>query len=400
MDRRFFLAATGIGLINLVTAGCAVEPVTKPVVASLPGHTFYPPPPGSPRIQYLTSYSGEADIVPSVSNFASFIAGDETTTRNLAQPYGVALHDGKLYVVDSGAAGIAVFDIRLGRFSAIAGKGGGRMKKPINITITPEGTKYVCDTGRNQILVFDINDQFIEAIGSTEQFKPVDCVVVGNRLYVVDIEHHQVQILDKNSHTVVGRFGTPGSGPGELFHPTNIAAGPGGDLFVVETSNFRVQRFSADGITKRTYGQIGDGSGTFARPKGIAIDRAGRLFVGDAAFENVQLFDNDGKLLLAFGQSAEPAGRLSLPTGIAIDYDNTELFTRFAAPGFSIEFVIMVVSQFGPNKVDVFGFGKMAGHDYSADQTTVDRLHPDDSVSTHPLVSGVTPALVNNLSRS
>ena len=117
----------------------------------------------------------------------------------------------------------------------------------------------------------------------------------------------------------------------------------------------------------RSYGAIGTGLGSFARPKGIALDRAGRMYVGDAAFENVQVFDAEGRLLLFFGQPGDKREGLNLPAGIAIDYDNVELFRAAADPKFAIEYLILVASQFGPNKVDVFGFGRMAGMEYPPD---------------------------------
>ena len=162
------------------------------------------------------------------------------------------------------------------------------------------------------------------------------------------------------------KFGKAGSKIGELFHPTNIAIGPNGDIFIVETNNFRVQRFTAEGKALRVYGEVGDTPGKFARPKGIAIDRAGRIYVGDAAFQNVQIYEGDGRLLMAFGQPENAPG-LSLPAGVKIDYDNVDLFKRYADPKFSVEYVIMVASQIAPNKIDVFGFGRMAGADYSRD---------------------------------
>jgi hypothetical protein len=152
-----------------------------------------------------------------------------------------------------------------------------------------------------------------------------------------------------------------------MLHPTNIAAGPDGNLYVVETTNFRVQCFSAEGKPLRTVGQVGTGFGRFARPKGIAIDRAGRMYVGDAAFENVQLFDASGRLLLFFGQPGDGAEGLNLPAGVTMDYDHVNTFRRFIDPRFDVEYLILVASQFGRNKIDVFGFGRMRGMAYPAD---------------------------------
>jgi DNA-binding beta-propeller fold protein YncE len=329
---------------------------------------FYPPLPNSPRIQYLTTIASERDLAVKKDSFADFIVGEQKEAQRLTQPYGIALHKGTLYVADTGAGGLAIFDLALQRFSFMTGTGAGRMKRPINIRIDSDGTRYVTDTGRDQVLVYDRDDRFLRAFGVEGQFRPVDLAIAADRLYVADIAHHQIQVLDKASGALLFKFGKPGSGDGELFHPTNIALGPDGDIYVVETSNFRVQRFTAAGKPVRTYGTVGSTVGSFARPKGVAMDRAGRLLVGDAAFQNVQIFDNDGKLLMYFGQTDGRGDGLNLPAGVTIDYDNIAAFRRFAEPNFNIDYLILVASQFGPNKVDIFGFGKIRGMDYSEDK--------------------------------
>jgi sugar lactone lactonase YvrE len=355
------LRLLGVMAALLLTA-CAAPTAKAPAATAA---VFYPALPNAPRIQHLTTIASDRDISAPASGFAKFIVGDDPNAQRLRQPYGVAVFDGKIYVADSRAPGLAVFDLRQHSFTLVSGAGNGRMKRPINVTIDADGTKYVTDTGRDQVLVFDRNERFVGAFGAEGQFKPVDTAIAGERLYVVDIKHHQVQVVDKRSGRLLFRFGEPGSNPGELFHPTNIAIGPDGDIYVVETSNYRVQRFTAEGKPVRVYGEVGADFGTFSRPKGIAVDRAGRLYVGDSAFENVQIFDNNGKLLLYFGQPGDRSEGLNLPAGVSIDYENIELFRRYADPGFSIEYLILVASQFGPNKIDVFGFGKMRGMDYA-----------------------------------
>jgi len=355
-------------VVVAMLAGCVAnpsQPDDNKVAETTAGPVFYPALPNAPRIQYLTTIASERDLAVKKDSFADFIVGEDKASQRLTQPYGIALDKGKLYVADTGAGGLAIFDLAKQNFSFMTGSGAGRIKRPINIRIDADGTRYVTDTGRDQILIYDRDDHFVKAYGVEGQFRPVDIAIAGDRLYVTDILHHQIHVLDKTSGRPLFKFGKAGSGEGELFHPTNLAIGPDGDVYVVETSNYRVQRFTAEGKPVRTYGVVGMALGNFARPKGIAIDKAGRMFVGDAAFQNIQMFDDKGKLLMFFGQTEGRSDGLNLPAGVTIDYDNIAAFRRFADAKFNIEYLILVASQFGPNKVDIFAFGKMSGMDYS-----------------------------------
>jgi DNA-binding beta-propeller fold protein YncE len=238
--------------------------------------------------------------------------------------------------------------------------GAGVLKKPINIAIDADGTRFVTDTERSLVVVFDREDRFVRTLGEPGAFRPVGIAVAAGQLYVSDIEHHQVLILDKTTGSVLSKFGQPGSQAGELYQPTNIALAADGSVLVSDTGNFRIQKFTADGRFVRSYGEIGTAPGKFARPKGVAIDRAGRMYVVDAAFENLQVLDPEGVPLLYFGAPGSARDSINLPTTVTVDYANVELFRKYAAPGFELEYVVLVACQFGANKVAVFGFGSVA----------------------------------------
>lgn len=363
---RFQLLGAVLGALALL-AGCAAPP---PQASAAKAAVFYPLPPDPPRIQHLATYASPSDLQTDKAGggLKDFLLGDAKQTNALVRPYGVAMFDGKIYVADTRAGGLAIFDLKARSHSLMTGTGTGRMQRPFNITIDADGTKYVTDIGRNQVLVYDRGDRFVAAYGAKDGFKPVGLAIAGERLYMVDIAQHEVQVLDKRTGKLQLKFGR--NNPDEdqqMLQPTNIAVGRDGDIYVVETGNFRVARYTPEGKFVRGYGEPGQSAGQFARPKGIALDRAGRLYVGDAAFQNVQIFDNDGRMLMAFGQPGNDLPGLTLPAGIAIDYDNVALFRDRADPNFTIEYLILVVSQFGPNQVDVFGFGKMSGTVYPAD---------------------------------
>ncbi len=319
-----------LGLLSL--HGCAPAPPAPEA-----GPAFYPPLPNPPRIQHLVSLATADDFADPPSKFAEFVVGKEGKQPIVTKPYGIALFEGKMYVVDIRGAGYAVIDLETGKRTFIASSGAGAMKKPINITIDRDGTKYITDTKRKQVLAFDRNDRFVRAYGVEGQFKPSDVAVLGDRLYVADLKNKLIQVLDKRSGELLFRMATADSPDTAVHFPTNLAFSEASDLYVSDTGNFRVLRFDPDGGLVGSYGGVGKALGRFARPKGVAVDRAGRIYVTDAAFENIQVFSDDGKLLLFFGEPGSRPENINLPADLEIDYEHARFFQRYAAPGFNLE---------------------------------------------------------------
>jgi sugar lactone lactonase YvrE len=343
-----------------VLAACAATPANSEP-EDTPQWVFYPPPPDEPRLQYLAKFSTALDLSASSQGLRSLVfGGEEFEQQAVRKPYGLAIFEGAIYVVDTRGGGYVVFDLAKRRTRTVKGSGAGAMTKPINITIDADGTRYITDTQREAILVFNRNDRYLRTLGASGQFRPVDVAIVGDRLYVTDILHQQVHVLDKTSGDTLFVFSESGSEAGQLFHPTNLAVGPDETLYITDTTNFRVQHFTLEGEFIREIGMMGLSPGQFARPKGVALDREERIYVVDAAFENVQVLDFDGAPLTFFGGPGDGPGNINLPTVVKIDYDNVEYFKQYAAPGFEIEYIVLVASQFGPNKVTAFGFGAMA----------------------------------------
>lgn len=364
--RAFFaLALTAI----LMLSGCSGTPSKED---DSPSFIFYPPLPNAPRIQYLTTFTSSKDVSKPDTDFAKFVLGKDKDkdAYYINKPYGVQIYDGKIYVVDTRGGGYAVLDMVGQKFQFVTGGSSGSMPKPINITIDTDGTKYITDTNRNQVLVFDKNEKFIQAFGVKNQFKPSDTAISGDKLFVADLKDHEIEVLDKHSGVLLYKISRAGSKAGELYHPTNITIGPDNYLYVSETTNFRVQKFTLDGRYVRTFGSIGTNIGRFARPKGIALDKSGRMYIVDAAFENVQIMTTDGQSLMYFGGPGSNTDNINLPADIEIDYANARLFQHFAHPDFKLEYIILVSSQFGINKVNVYGFGKMKDMDYATDTAT------------------------------
>jgi sugar lactone lactonase YvrE len=95
-------------------------------------------------------------------------------------------------------------------------------------------------------------------------------------------------------------WGTPGSGDGQFnFNIGSDNAGalvfaPDGGFFVLDSGNFRVERFDKDRKFLGAWGRYGSGAGEFVLPTDIDIDMAGSIFVSDDRRHDIQVFTSDG----------------------------------------------------------------------------------------------------------
>ncbi len=149
-------------------------------------------------------------------------------------------------------------------------------------------------------------------------------------LYVADSRNHRILHLDAGG-TLINQFGSPTgndpnnpnpSAPPSTFNePWGVAVGPDGSVYVTDTWNHRVQKFTADGQFIKTWGAFGQGSAqdTFYGPRGIAVDAQGRVYVVDTGNKRVVVFDADGNYVTQFGSEGLDAGQFDEPVGIAID---------------------------------------------------------------------------------
>jgi DNA-binding beta-propeller fold protein YncE len=68
----------------------------------------------------------------------------------------------------------------------------------------------------------------------------------------------------------------PGVGEGEFNGPHGIAIDSLENVYVVDSFNNRVQKFTSDGTFIREWGSFGTGDGQFNNPIGIEVDSSGQ----------------------------------------------------------------------------------------------------------------------------
>jgi tripartite motif-containing protein 71 len=150
---------------------------------------------------------------------------------------------------------------------------------------------------------------------------PADIAVdAQGNLWVVDKTNNRIQKFD-SSGKYLAKFGSLGSGNGQFNRPTAITIASNGDLLVTDSGNGRVERFSSAGAYLSQFGSKGTGNGQFsgAGPEGIAIDSSGNIWVSDTGAGRLQKFSSAGVFSKVAGSKGSGSGQLGEPTGLDVD---------------------------------------------------------------------------------
>lgn len=177
----------------------------------------------------------------------------------------------------------------------------------------------------------DANDAHFATFGSDvgQVANPNDIVVdpVDGSVFVasygnitvglLDIERYRIIKFDADGNYVT-EFGSFGTGDGQFGGPLTVAVSPADQaVWVGDTSNSRIQKFTRTNATTYTYaakvGTSGTGNGQFGAGGGIpvAVDSAGNVYAGDRGNSRIQKFNS----------SAVYQAQAAIVTGTASPYD-------------------------------------------------------------------------------
>jgi len=172
--------------------------------------------------------------------------------------------------------------------------------------------------------------------------------------------------------TFLNNWGGIGSGEGQVNGPTDVAVGPTGQVYVVDSWNDRVQRFDAVGNYLGQWGSIGIGDGQFDNPEGVAVGPTGQVYVTDKLVvtgnARVQRFDAVGNYETQWdleggsGPFDEPTGVAVVPTGqvYVTEWQNHRVQRFFDSDAWVSGTNTFVDGTVGPTSVGV-GAGKIFG---------------------------------------
>ncbi len=154
-------------------------------------------------------------------------------------------------------------------------------------------------------------------------------VAPDGSLYVADTRNHRIQHLASDGKVlhVWGAYGSLDNGgpdaapPGTFNEPWDVAVGPDGSVYVADTWNHRIQKFTAEGKFVTMWGVFGNDENPMMLwgPRAVAVDAEGRVFVADTGNKRIVIYDADGHPLGQFGRGGAGVGEFAEPVGLAVD---------------------------------------------------------------------------------
>jgi tetratricopeptide (TPR) repeat protein len=93
-----------------------------------------------------------------------------------------------------------------------------------------------------------------------------------------------------HTYQFINAWGNSGTGDKQFNNLRLIAVDSSGNVYVADSGNHRIQKFTSSGSFLATWGSQGTGNGQFNGPRGIAVDGSGNVFVGDTDNNRIQRF--------------------------------------------------------------------------------------------------------------
>ena len=208
----------------------------------------------------------------------------------------------------------------------------------MNPTTTALGGFGVFVAGNDNVYAYDINNNQVNLwsknLTSSQPvlFTSSSCrdlfVDTNGTLYCcLDLMHHVVtkSLNDPaNTLTAIAGTGCPGSASDVLFYPNGIFVDLTLNLYVADTLNNRIQRFSAGQTIASTIAGVGaPGTINLTYPTDVVLDGDGYVFIVDHRNHRIIGSGPDGFRCVAgcSGQNGSASNQLLYPRSMSFDSD-------------------------------------------------------------------------------
>jgi len=269
--------------------------------------------------------------------------GGPATLAQLAYPAGLAVdRSGALYIADSQNNRVRKILAGGNIATALGGSPATALVTPLAVAVDVSGALYVADS-TNIVRAYTAAGKWSNFAGTAvpgfsgdggpanqAQLTVVRDLAAGlnGNLYIAD--GVRVRAVDQGGRiqTVAGDGYLHAVGDGgaatdaQLFQPSAIALGYGGNLYIADTGTERVRQVTASGAIATLAGTgigaasadgVAAAAATLNAPMGVAVDPAGNILIADTNNQRIRQVGAGGLILGAAGTGASGIGPEGLP---------------------------------------------------------------------------------------
>ncbi len=239
---------------------------------------------------------------------------------------GVAVsRDGSTLLVsdyDGGSHAIHEFRVADGsRLRVIGGAGDGplQFKNPCQVWVASDDYVFVAEFGNNRVQVLTPRLDFHGFVGVGQLERPCGVCANDDVIMVSEYGPDRISVFNRSDGALLRRFGSGGSGDGQLDGPHGLCFMSGHrHVAVADRRNDRVSVFSVEGEFIRHVGV-----GKLRDPHGVACSAFDELVVADWGNSRVVVFSASGELLKTMAGDFRGVA-IHGGTIFAQDYDNSK----------------------------------------------------------------------------
>ncbi len=170
---------------------------------------------------------------------------------------------------------------------------------------------FVADHGNNRVQVLMPRLDFDSVVGVGQLDGPSGVCANADVVVASETRAHRVTVFTRGSGDVRHRFGTRGSGDGQLSAPRGLCFTCGHrHIAVADRGNSRVSVFTVGGEFVRHVG-----AGVLCEPQGVACSAFGELVVADTGNHRICVFGASDALCRTLRSNVFGGGDL---TGVAV----------------------------------------------------------------------------------
>ena len=255
--------------------------------------------PSPPNVPTIVGHINQTDLVPAEDL--------NTVVGQWDNPRAVVSHGDDIFVLDSGNNRVLQLT-EAGEVVAVFCQDDGNeflLQSPLSMALY-DNKLYIANTGASQIVVLQLSGE----LDTSFTLDPIEENDVAPRpsgialnedgeLYVADSSNHRVLHLNQKGQLIdfIGSAdGSPGNDQYAFNEPLGLTLDSAGHLYVADSQNNRVVRYSSNGRYLQEM-QVITNSSNFSKFTDIVVSPEGIVYASDHNRHMVQVFSSQGKHL-------------------------------------------------------------------------------------------------------